>query len=79
MKTNVTTTFELENITVVASADIEPTDYGVGGNPGTYEVENVKIEGIRILGHEVNIDALPAALLADLKAHAEWADFAAVA
>jgi hypothetical protein len=79
MKTNVTTTFELENIAVTVSADIEPTDYGVGGATGTVEVENIRIESVRILDHEIDIAALPAALLAELKEHAVWADFAEAA
>jgi hypothetical protein len=75
MTGNVTTTFELENIVVTVSADVEPTDYGVRGNPGTVDISNIRIESVQVLGHDIPLSALPSALMADLLDHAAHADF----
>lgn len=75
MPRNVTTRLELDNIALTFSADVAPTDYGVRGNPGTIEVENIRIEGVEIFGVPVDDRILPPALRKAILAYADEADF----
>lgn len=74
MRRNVTTTMELENIRMTISATIERADYGVGRS-NDYDVEDIEIETLEILGVNVDITVLPDLLIRDLKALAQHADF----
>jgi hypothetical protein len=74
MKNSVTTTMELENIRMTVSATVERADYGVGTS-NDFDIEDIRIEGVEILGVAVDPAILPDLLIRDLKALAQHADF----
>jgi hypothetical protein len=57
-----TATLELDRITVVFSADMERSDYGVQGSPVWYEPTNIEVVSVEILDVEVTFKLLPPGL-----------------
>jgi len=72
-----TATYSSDDMTVIFTAETERSDYGVPGSPIFYEInpDSVQIHSLEILGVEVKLSELPAALqsaILSLYSEVDW-------
>jgi len=59
-------TVNTEYMTLVFTAIMERSDYGVPGSPVWYEPTNIELDSIEIMGYPVDLKALPKGLVGEL-------------
>jgi hypothetical protein len=60
----VTTTFETDDVVIVFSATKSLSDYGPG-TPKFYELEDVEIESVSVLGTDLDVESLSDVVIRD--------------
>lgn len=60
------TTTTTDDMTITYEAKVEKSDYGVPGSPVWYEIVDVEVTGVEIMGFDVDPKTLPKELIEEL-------------